>query len=105
MSVIGIESDGGIKGCLSLPSSLNDEDAFLEGNIRERPLREIWSRPGAFAYNRQFKITDLGGFCRSCDYGEICRGGCTWGVFARSRLVRDNPYCYWRQEHESKDVG
>jgi radical SAM protein with 4Fe4S-binding SPASM domain len=97
LSVVGIESDGGIKGCLSLPSSRNDETAFLEGNVREQPLAEIWSRPGAFAYNRGFTVAQLGGFCRSCDYGEICRGGCTWGVFANNRFVRDNPYCYYRQ--------
>ena len=102
LNTIGIESDGGIKGCLSLPSAMNDEDAFLEGNIRDASLRDIWFRPGAFAYNRGFKVEQLGGFCRSCDYGEVCRGGCTWGTFARGRFVRDNAYCYWRQQQEAE---
>jgi radical SAM protein with 4Fe4S-binding SPASM domain len=96
-SVIGIESNGNIKGCLSLPSSMEDVDAFVEGNIRETPLREIWGRENAFSYNRQFTLELLGGFCRTCDYGDICRGGCTWTNFAEKGLVRDNPYCYWRQ--------
>lgn len=97
LSVIGIESDGGIKGCLSLPSAMNGQDRFLEGNVRERSLKEIWFREGAFAYNREFKIDNLGGFCRTCDYAEVCRGGCTWRNVAQDVFVRDNSYCFWRQ--------
>lgn len=105
LSVIGIESNGGIKGCLSLPSMMNGEDRFLEGNIRETPLREIWNRKGAFSYNRDFTLENLGGACKTCDYAEVCRGGCTWGNVARDRFVRDNPYCYWRQLQQSKADG
>jgi radical SAM protein with 4Fe4S-binding SPASM domain len=100
LTVIGIESNGNVKGCLSLPSELNGVDAFVEGNVRQTPLREIWCRPGAFAYCRQFTVDSLGGFCRTCDYNDICRGGCTWACFAERGFVRDNAYCYWRQLHE-----
>ena len=96
-SVIGIESHGHIKGCLSLPSSQEGVDTFVEGNIRQTPLEEIWRRKGAFAYNREFTREHLGGYCRECEYGEICRGGCTWMGFANERSLRDNPYCYHRQ--------
>jgi radical SAM protein with 4Fe4S-binding SPASM domain len=96
-SVIGIESNGNIKGCLSLPSAMNGVDQFIEGNIRQRSLREIWESPDAFAYNRKFKVEQLGGFCRTCEYAEICRGGCSWTSFAHTRGQRDNPYCYHRQ--------
>jgi sulfatase maturation enzyme AslB (radical SAM superfamily) len=44
----------------------------------------------------------LGGFCATCAYAEICRGGCTWTCYAEKGFVRDNPYCYWRQLHEQK---
>lgn len=97
-SVIGIESNGNIKGCLSLPSSMEGVDLFVEGNVRDTSLQEIWDRPGAFAYNREFTLDNLAGFCRSCDYGDICRGGCTWTNFAQTGMKRDNPYCYWRQQ-------
>jgi radical SAM protein with 4Fe4S-binding SPASM domain len=104
-SVIGIESNGNIKGCLSLPSAMDGVDAFVEGNVRTSPLAEIWNRPGAFAYNREFTVENLGGFCRTCEYGEICRGGCTWIGFAHARgFVRDNAYCYWRQLQQ-RDAG
>jgi radical SAM protein with 4Fe4S-binding SPASM domain len=77
-------------------------DAFVEGNVRQTPLREIWFRPGAFAYCREFTVDSLGGFCRTCDYNEVCRGGCTSTCFAEKGFVRDNPYCYWRQLREAE---
>jgi radical SAM protein with 4Fe4S-binding SPASM domain len=95
--VIGIESNGNVKGCLSLPSSMNDVDQFVEGNIRITPLEQIWRRKGAFGFNRDFNIDQLGGFCRTCDYAEVCRGGCAWTSFAHTGNRFDNPYCYWRQ--------
>ncbi|MFW5739122.1 MAG: radical SAM protein, partial [Myxococcota bacterium] len=99
-SVVGIESDGNIKGCLSLPSSMDGVDGFVEGNVRRTALSEIWHRPGAFAYNRSFTTEQLGGYCRTCEYAEVCRGGCTWTTFAERGPVRDNPFCYWRQKKE-----
>lgn len=70
MRVIGITSDGGVKGCLSMP------DAYLEGNIRERPLREIWNDEKSFAYNRKFTVESLTGGCAGCAFGKLCRAGC-----------------------------
>jgi radical SAM protein with 4Fe4S-binding SPASM domain len=103
-SVIGIESNGNIKGCLSLPSAMNGEDRFVEGNVRQSTLKEIWTKPGAFAYNREFSPEMLGGFCRTCDYAEICRGGCTWTTFSEHGPIRDNPYCYWRQKQRVEEA-
>jgi radical SAM protein with 4Fe4S-binding SPASM domain len=70
LGVIGITSDGGIKGCLSMP------DCYLEGNIREQPLNEIWRKKGAFSYNRDFRVESLTGQCRACAFGKLCRAGC-----------------------------
>jgi len=102
--VIGIESNGNIKGCQSLPSAMNNVDAFVEGNILEHPLKAIWNDPKAFQYNREFKLDDLAGFCRSCENAEICRGGCSWTAFAHTRSRYDNPYCYHRQIHEKAEA-
>jgi len=85
---IGIESNGNIKGCLSLQS-----DVFVEGNVRDEPLKAIWERKGAFSYNRDFMIEWLHGNCRDCEYGEICRGGCTFMAFSATGDPHDNPYC------------
>ncbi len=96
--VIGIESNGNVKGCLSLPSSMHGEDRFVEGNLRARSLAEIWNAPGAFAYNRGFTEQQLTGFCRVCRYRDFCRGGCTWTVYCHAdQGGTGNPYCFYYQ--------
>lgn len=89
--VVGIEADGKVKGCLS-----QQDPAFVEGNLRQSSLREIWERPGAFAYNREFTVDQLEGFCRDCRYNDICRGGCTCSAHFASGSKFDNPFCVYR---------
>jgi len=95
--VIGIESNGNVKGCLSLPSAMHGEDRFLEGNIRLNSLEAIWNREGAFAYNREFTEDQLAGFCGVCRFREFCRGGCSWTAYSHTKNRFDNPYCLYRQ--------
>ncbi|MFH2009512.1 MAG: radical SAM protein [bacterium] len=94
--VLGIESNGNIKGCLSLPSAANDVYEFNEGNLRERSLTEIWCDDDAFGYNRKFDVEQLSGFCRECRYNDICRGGCSWTAFSNTGSRFENPFCYYR---------
>ncbi|MFC1559699.1 radical SAM protein [Candidatus Margulisiibacteriota bacterium] len=93
---LGITSDGGIKGCLSLP------DEFLEGNIRNRKLSEIWNDPDSFAYNRRFEKEHLQGFCKTCEHGETCRGGCSDIAYSLTGSLHDNPLCLYRIETEKQ---
>lgn len=95
--IIGIESNGNIKGCLSLPSAMHGEDRFVEGSARERPLQEIWCDPDAFDRNRAFDEKLLAGFCEVCRYRDICRGGCSWAAYCYATDRYDNPYCFYRQ--------
>ena len=97
LQVIGIESNGNIKGCLSLPSARHEKDLFTEGNLRDESLHELWCRQDAFAFNREFTEDQLGGFCSVCRYRDICRGGCAWTAYSHTRNRFDNPYCFYRQ--------
>jgi radical SAM protein with 4Fe4S-binding SPASM domain len=90
LQVIGITSDGGVRGCLSLPP------VFDEGNLRQRSLAEIWGDPRAFAYNRRFHRAELGGPCASCAFGELCRAGCKSLAYAATGGLAENPYCVAR---------
>ncbi len=101
LQVLGIESSGDVKGCLSLPSHGAHGGRFVEGNVRYRSLHELWCRPGAFAATREFRLDDLRGFCRSCPYAEICRGGCLWQSYACGGLPRENPFCFFRAAVEA----
>ena len=88
ISAVGIDSIGNIKGCESLY-----DDRFIEGNIRERDLKDIWEDPDAFAYNRRFRPDMLTGKCASCDKKLSCRGGCRSMAFFAAGNLFEAPYC------------
>lgn len=82
LTSIGIDSVGNVRGC----ESMYDEH-FIEGNLREKTLEEIWNSQDTFAYNRQFKHTQLTGKCSSCQYGCLCAGGCrSYNYFTHGKL-------------------
>lgn len=85
LTTIGIDSAGNVRGC----ESMYDE-RFIEGNLRERSLADIWTDPGAFAYNRHFTSELLTGVCKSCPHGEICAAGCrSYNYFTTGRLYEN----------------
>jgi len=90
--VLGIESNGDIKGCLSMP------EEFVEGNIRDSSLTEIWNNPDGFAYNRKFNRDSAEGACHDCKYLPLCRGGCTVTSFSATGCRANNPYCIYQVE-------
>lgn len=90
LQVIGLTSNGMVRGCLSLPSELD------EGSIRERSLTDIWNDPERFAYNRCFDQRDLDGECRGCPFGAICRGGCTSFAYATTGRTTSCTHCLSR---------
>jgi len=88
ISGVGIMSDGKVKGCLSMP------DDLVEGDLREHDLWDIWFRPGAFAYTRDWDPSLLGENCAGCEHAEECRGGCTSMSYAITGVTRNDPYCF-----------
>ncbi len=93
-NVLGIQSNGNIKGCLAL------SDKFIEGNIRERSIKDIWNDPNAFAYNRKFKFEDLGKNCKKCKYGKECKGGCITRSSSMTGIPHNDPCCFYQIEKE-----
>ena len=87
LQVVGVTSDGRVRGCLSQPES------FDEGSLRERSLEQIWSDPRSFAYTRAFDRSSLGGPCEGCELGAVCRGGCTSLAVASTGAPHSNPFC------------
>lgn len=99
LSSIGIDSVGNVRGCESMY-----DDRFIEGNLREKTLREIWEAPGAFAYNRQFTPELLTGACAACEYGPFCAGGCrSYNYFVHGRLYQA-PFCARCLEHGTAET-
>ncbi len=89
ISSIGITSNGGIVGCLAMGN-----DRYIEGNVRDEKLRNIWNDPNRFIYNRGFSVDDLGENCARCKFGEKCMGGCASMSLNISGHLHNDPYCF-----------
>jgi radical SAM protein with 4Fe4S-binding SPASM domain len=88
---LGVRCTGDIIGCLSIR-----EDKYIEGNVRETSLEELWNRPGAFAWNRELTKEKLTGFCKTCQFGGYCKAGCTTNKLTRHNCITENEFCsYW----------
>jgi len=90
-NVIGLEADGTLKGCPSLAT-----DRYGAGSVRDRPIAALWSEHPALQFNRARGTEHLWGFCASCYYAEVCRGGCTWTADSLLGRRGNNPYCHYR---------
>ena len=91
--VLGIEADGAIKGCPSLPTA-----PYVGGNILETPLEDIWHHSEALAFARERGTDELWGFCAGCYYAPVCQGGCSWTAHTLLGRRGNMPYCYHRAE-------
>lgn len=92
-TAIGITSDGSIVGCLSMGNN-----RFIEGNVRNTPLKDIWDNPNNFAYNRKFAKAQLGQNCKTCKHALKCRGGCNAMSYSTTERFHNNPYCFYAIE-------
>ena len=94
ITVCAIQSNGGVKGCMSLP------DDYIEGNVKEKSLYDIWNSPDFASYSRNFKKEDLNESCKDCKYGKKCKGGCTTMSIAITGKTHCDPYCLHLIEKE-----
>lgn len=91
LRVLGLTSNGGVTGCLSLQAP-----EFIEGNVRQRRLKDIWFDPNLFSYNRNFKEEYLEGFCKECPHRLKCRAGCKNTAYSFTGSPYNNLYCVFR---------
>jgi radical SAM protein with 4Fe4S-binding SPASM domain len=90
-STLGIEANGDIKGCPSLPTA-----DYVGGNIRDYSLQQIWEQSKPLRFTRDRTVEDLFGFCRDCYYNDTCRAGCSWTTHVLFGKPGNNPYCHHR---------
>jgi radical SAM protein with 4Fe4S-binding SPASM domain len=91
-SCLGIEADGKIKACPSLPT-----ERYTGGTSRERSVREIVEGTDELTHIGRRTREDLWGFCRGCYYADVCKAGCTWTAQVLMGRPGNNPYCIHRQ--------
>lgn len=85
----GILQNGDILGC----TSIRDE-SYIEGNVRERSLRDIWEDEEGFSWRRRITKEQLEGECKTCVYGSKCLGGCpNTRLTMTGSIYSENKYC------------
>lgn len=91
--IIGIESDGTLKGCLSMQTA-----EYAAGSCLDRPLEELWAASPVLQERRAAGGSRLWGYCAECYYGDVCRAGCTSTAHALLGRPGNNPYGCHRAE-------
>jgi radical SAM protein with 4Fe4S-binding SPASM domain len=90
--LLGIESDGTVKACPTLPTK-----EYAGGNVRDLDIETIWRDSAIIRFARDRTNTDeLWGFCKTCYYADVCQAGCTWTVHTTLGRRGNNPWCYHR---------
>lgn len=88
---IGLEADGKIKACPSLPS-----EGYTGGNLKDTELAYAIEHAAQINFIKQRTKADLWGFCGDCYYADICKAGCTWTSQVFLGKPGNNPYCIHR---------
>lgn len=88
---LGIESDGKVKGCPSLPSA-----PYVGGNVRDVSIAELWDDSPELRFVRDRTTDELWGFCKTCYYADTCRAGCSFTTHCTLGRRGNNPFCTYR---------
>lgn len=91
IKTLGIEANGDVKGCPSLPS-----EPYVGANVRDARLKDIWQRSRQLRFTRDHTPARMKGFCATCYYSNECRGGCNFMAHVLLGDIGDNPYCHHR---------
>jgi len=97
-TTLGVEADGGLKACPSLPS----ED-YTVGNLGASSLESLSKPDSDLKKLSKRTVDDLWGYCATCYYAEECLAGCTWTSHAILGRPGNNPYCVHRQLELAKE--
>ena len=84
--IISVDPEGDVRPCQFWRGE-------TVGNIRDRPLTELWNRPKELLAMLRDKKSKLTGRCGLCKYVEMC-GGCRVRAAASGDIWGDDPSCY-----------
>lgn len=86
-----ITPEGDVTPCPYMPT--------VVGNLRKRPLREIWESSAVF---QSLRSPQYNGKCADCKYSEVC-GGCRAKALASSGdMMGEDPWCEYKPEADEK---
>ena len=88
---LGLEADGKIKGCPSLPSN-----QYTGGYLGRDSLDDVVQNSHELKHLRERTREEMWGFCKGCYYADTCKGGCSWMTTMLFKKTGNNPYCIHR---------
>ncbi len=87
---LGINAEGSVAPC----DGLFNIEEMIVGNIREKPLVEIWEKSKLLKELRKINPSDLKGVCKKCIYRDYCGGGCRAHAFIKYKdFTMPDPVC------------
>lgn len=95
--VMGIESDGAVKGCPSLQTK-----SYVGGHYQAQHesgtslLETLWNQSSQLKFTRNRTRKDLWGYCASCPLADTCLGGCSFTAHGFFGRAGNNPMCHFR---------
>jgi radical SAM protein with 4Fe4S-binding SPASM domain len=93
----GLLHNGDVLGCTSIR-----DKKFIEGNVKNTDLENIWSKNNSFSWARNLKKKELDGNCKECEYGDVCLGGCpNTRLTTNGSIYSDNIYCSFNNAIEN----
>ncbi|MBC8753892.1 radical SAM protein [Kordia sp. YSTF-M3] len=90
-TALGIEADGIIKGCPSLPTS-----DYTGGNVKDMSIEDIWKYSEQMFFSRYRNTEEMWGGCKGCYYETSCLAGCSWTSHVLFGKRGNNPFCHHR---------
>ena len=97
--VLGIEADGVVKGCPSLPTA-----PYEGGNLKDVSLQDIWDHAEAIAFARDRDTSELWGHCGDCYYASTCMAGCSFTAHSTLGRRGNQPFC-WHRANQLRERG
>ncbi|WP_046757912.1 radical SAM/SPASM domain-containing protein [Kordia jejudonensis] len=90
-TALGIEADGVVKGCPSLPTT-----DYTGGNIKNMSIEDIWNYSEEMFFSRYRNKNEMWGGCKGCYYETSCLAGCSWTSHVLFGKRGNNPFCHHR---------
>ena len=94
--VMGIESDGAVKGCPSLQTQAYVGGHYQAHSDKQSNLQTIWNQSAELQFTRKRTRDDLWGYCASCPLADTCLGGCSFTAHGFFGRAGNNPMCHFR---------
>jgi radical SAM protein with 4Fe4S-binding SPASM domain len=92
LRIAAIMYDGKVRGCSMMPAE------FDAGDLHDETLEQIWNDTSRFGYTLDYDTSLLSGDCARCQFGPLCRAGCTTMAYHATGSIYENPYCLHRME-------